>query len=353
MRFPGAMPGVGNGVGVIEKDDQGQHCAVIAESVASGWNTWDLSSNTQLPPRWTEDVTAIDESALRSRVLDAARQLKADVLLNLVEANQIAPSVASIAGSLPKMAANWKKIREVLRTASGAYLAWKFGISPILSDIMSIQRFWPKLKASVKRHGDMELSRFSAQAVTKMSLVSNPYVSYYPIGGVDCLAQTWQGRVLKTPQIRYVLVVKPTTKYHSSVFKTADAVMSRFSTSPASLAWELVPFSFVVDWFVDVRGALSAVDNLLGYSPYEIHSFTRSHSYAVAADATLDVKSPCGGVLNRFSCTVECNHYDRSLASGSAMPNWTPRFGKNQAAISVALITQALARTGTNRVIKR
>lgn len=36
-------------------------------------------------------------------------------------------------------------------------------------------------------------------------------------------------------------------------------------TNPAELAWELLPFSFVVDWFVPVGSFLSSLDALLGY----------------------------------------------------------------------------------------
>jgi hypothetical protein len=37
-------------------------------------------------------------------------------------------------------------------------------------------------------------------------------------------------------------------------------------TNPAALAWELVPFSFVADWFVPVGDYLNCLDAALGYS---------------------------------------------------------------------------------------
>lgn len=349
-KFPASF-GYGIGYGYVDKADQGQNWAINAMS-SLGSHQWDVSSNTTLPPYWSVDMGSINESVIKNDLLERANQLKADVLLNIVEANQIVPSITSLANSLPSMAANWKSIRKVIRTAAGSYLAWKFGVSPILSDIMAIQRHMPRLKEAIKRHGEQAKSRFSTKVVVSMSLSPSPYANgYYPIGGVNCLKWYWQGRVLETPHVRYVLVVKPSTKYHTDFFKRADYFASRFSTSPASLAWELVPFSFVLDWFVDLRGTLGMLDKLIGVEPYEVVSFTKSFSYATATDVFLDVNSPCGGSLGSISSTHECKHYERSLVSGSALPNWKPRFGKNQAAISAALISQALSGTRSKRVI--
>jgi hypothetical protein len=149
---------------------------------------------------------------------------------------------------------------------------------------------------------------------------------------------------VEPPEVRYVLVVRPKIKYSLAFFQKADFVLSRFASSPASLAWEKIPFSFVIDWFVDVRGALNGLDNLLGTSPWEVVSFTRSFSYGLRTQATCKTFSPCDSsvLMDFLTATAEYKSYERSLASGGPMPIWSPRFGKSQAAISAALITQAL-----------
>jgi hypothetical protein len=303
---------------------------------------WDVTLSNTLPPRWAIG-TPPDESQAKNILLDRASQLKADVLLNVVEANQIWPSVRSLSESLPKMAAHWWELRKVLKTASAAFLAWKFGVSPILSDVMKVTRGLEKLKSEVQRHADGEKIRFSMALPVNFVHSSGSYIqgtlNGYPSYKLSC-----QGRQLDPGTIRYVLVVKPKTKYHTSFFQKADFAMSRFASSPASLAWELVPFSFVIDWFVDLRGALNKLDNVLGTVPYEVVSFTRSFSYGLGEDHFLETMSPCnGGTINSFkSAVVECKHYERSNVSGGNSVSWQPRFGKNQAAISAALITQAL-----------
>jgi hypothetical protein len=50
---------------------------------------------------------------------------------------------------------------------------------------------------------------------------------------------------------------------------TADITPSKFQFQPARTAWELVPFSFVLDWFVDVGAALEAQTFLFLANGYE------------------------------------------------------------------------------------
>lgn len=311
-----------------------------------GWNT----ANNLVPPFWSIANTSINENILKENAIEKARQLKADVLLNLVEANQAWPAVRSLATSLPVMARNWKNMRQLVKTASGSYLAWKFGVSPILQDMMAIHRYLPKLRDDIKRHGDREAQRFSSQGEMPMSfsyIDPAPYV----LNGYECAKWIASGRVLKAPTVRYVLVVKPTTKYHTEFFKNLDGFMSRFATSPASLAWEKIPFSFVVDWFVDLRGVLRTLDNLVGFNPFTVVSFTRSYGYHVNTDASYPLRTACGGGLTSggHAFSSEYKHYERTLVSmGPSAPEWKVRFGKNQAGISAALISQQLSKTAAS-----
>lgn len=54
--------------------------------------------------------------------------------------------------------------------------------------------------------------------------------------------------------------------FHPSSFDYLHIPAALGLTNPASVAWELVPFSFVVDWFAPVGDWLNALDATLGYS---------------------------------------------------------------------------------------
>jgi hypothetical protein len=156
-----------------------------------------------------------------------------------------------------------------------------------------------------------------------------------------------QGLCTGDPSVRYVLVVKPVVKYRSQIFSAIDAFLSRFATSPASLAWEKVPFSFVVDWFVDLRGVMRTLDTAVGFEPYQVISFTRSLNYTLETSRFWETYSPCSGgaLFNVRVGTAVYRNYERSIVSlGANAPTWKPRLGKNQMAILAALITQQLTK---------
>jgi hypothetical protein len=316
------------------------------------WNTGATSGN---PPTWAVgSLSNSDELRLREDVFERARGLKADGLLNLVEANQIWPSIVSLATCIPNIRDNWGQLRKVIRTASSGYLAWKFGVSPILSDLMSVHRYLPHMRDDMERWHKGEKYRYSASAPLSTNFGDgNDYIGNF--GSVIIDRRQSFGQVISPPSVRYVLVVKPRVKYHTSLFASMDAFMSRFASSPASLAWEKIPFSFVVDWFVDLRGVLRKIDETLGFEPFEIVGCTRSLSYHLATRRNWWTGSPCGGttLFDVDVGSVEYKHYERSLVSvGASKPTWTPRFGKNQAGISAALISQRLT-ASANRVARR
>lgn len=345
--YPTTTPA--NGMATYGGSGGGVNPLLLAYNHMAPLRAFDVSSNA-LPPGWTMDMTGINEAAMKQQVIQFSRQLKADVLLNLVEANQVWPSIRSLTLALPAMARHWKELRRLIKVASGSYLAWKFGVSPILQDLMNIHRYLPRLVSDLRRHDSGDKSRFSiyASPVAKFSYTPTSQV----LNGIETYRFDRQGRLTSSPVIRYVLVVKPKTSYGSSFFSKLDFMMSRFASSPASLAWELVPFSFVIDWFVDLRGVLGLIDNAIGYSPYQVVSFTRSFSYSCASDGIATRKHICSGAqMSRGSeGTCEYKHYERSLVPylGSSLA-WNPRFGKNQAGISAALIAQQLTRLGAKR----
>lgn len=315
-------------------------------------NTWDLGPNMSpgLPTGWSMSIPSFNETVIINDLIERANQLKADVLLNLVEANQIWPSLKSLSTALPNMARSWNKIRKLIRTSSGSYLAWKFGISPLLSDLSAIAKFAPDMKRQFDRYVNQEPSRYSKFVPGNLSFSKAGSTTYANGRAVD--VQSYQGLATSQPGYRYVLVAKPTAHYSSKFFQEFDFAMRRFSSSPASLAWERIPFSFVADWFVDIRGALSAIDRSLGFKPYEIVSLTRSFGYSMSTMAFRDFNSPCNGAKVGLGHVATCTfkHYERSvLPMPGLFPAWKGRFGKSQAGITAALIGQKLSQLPSKR----
>lgn len=343
--------------------DAGANWLSLLNSLTQDFQGWNVSSDVGFPLGVNMSTGSINEAALKEDCLERARELKADVLLNIVEAPQLYNSIGSLARSLVNYKKHWKKFRvgladsirkgafnrssrRVVRDVSGNYLAYKFGVSPLISDAENVYRFLPKMAAELKSHAERDTLRYSAYAQIPLAAPDESVVKQ-SINGYSTRLLTRQTVPRRVPTIRYVLVVKPNLKYKTALFNRLQQCIDRFSSTPASLAWEKIPFSFVVDWFVDLRGALRAIDASIGYSPYEVVSFTRSFSYELLVNTQLSVRSPCTGAVldERPAGSFEYKHYERSLVPITDYSvSWKPRFGKSQAATTAALVTQHLSK---------
>jgi hypothetical protein len=92
---------------------------------------------------------------------------------------------------------------------------------------------------------------------------------------------------------------------------------------PLLTAWELTPFSFVFDWFVDIGGFLESLSALEGYVVLAGYS---SHVEAITGDAVFSGTSAVRAVSDPPKSRIAWRHYRRDTWDGSAlvitMPLW-------------------------------
>lgn len=144
-----------------------------------------------------------------------------------------------------------KSWREFISGVSEARLEYQYGLKPLMSDVYGVLHQDPLMTSE----GTMQI-RGSAGDLT-----------YKP---TRALINSSVGNVnFYLTEVRYLTKVK----YQIAV-RTANQDTSRWtSMNPASILWELMPYSFVVDWFYDVGGYLRSVETgLLNRS-----NFVRGH----------------------------------------------------------------------------
>jgi len=298
---------------------------------------------------------------------EKAKQLKADMLLNLIEGSQTYGNIRTAANAFDDLAArlggvdgkDFKQMskrfmhkgwRSALRKGGGAmssmYLAWMFGFKPLISDIKACGKSFETLRRDIDRWRTKGIARYSATSTIKMIIDPQQEWSLGSVPGVTypLRRDRYEVTAAKHPTIRYVLRVRPTETVCRALLGQIDYVLERYASTLATMAWELVPYSFVVYWFVDMRGLLRAIDDALGVTPYEVISFPRSYSYVTQTAVHGSYYSPCtetllGGPYELAHCNY--SHYERRLAlvdTHKVVPKL--RFGKTQAAELAALIVQ-------------
>ncbi len=139
----------------------------------------------------------------------------------------------------------------------------------------------------------------------------------------------------------------------SQVFDAA-----RFSSlNPASIAWELLPYSFVVDWFCDVGGYLRNLETALLYGgrfrngyKTELAVFEGSFFQNVDYDYYGVVPGGFQEVRGQFSGS----HIKRSLLGEYPHPNrpsFQARLGSSRLLSAAALLGQQLGHTPRSKVV--
>jgi hypothetical protein len=134
--------------------------------------------------------------------------------------------------------------------------------------------------------------------------------------------------------------------------KKLDYLLERFVASgPVSLAWELVPFSFVLDWFVDLSAVIGAVDNFLKGSPKGIYDCWWSEKSVFTCDIVHKDKRMPNHWVSRTHDGVtiadnDISYYRRFYLNPVTTIGLSSRFGKKQAAYSAALLYQLVANLG-------
>lgn len=142
---------------------------------------------------------------------------------------------------------NWETV------LSDAWLAGRYGFRPILYDIRDISR----LVDSISGRGERQRLRSSRTGVS----VTGEWAEYS-----EASSSFWTNNIVYRDQMYYDI------SYRGSV--TADIFISSVDNNLAVTGWELIPFSFVVDWFVTVGKALAATEFLL-----KAGAWTASYGY--------------------------------------------------------------------------
>lgn len=283
-------------------------------------------------------------------------QLKSGLIGSTGFIKQIAELVTSASKLPPKVLKSLSK--KSLRALANEHLAWSFGYLPLASDLAKTQRglkALPKILKSLKggvrvvtktakTEGDLTFD-FSGLAGYSSTPPSTPNATYWhPFinnGAKPYMVAGVTGRTTRT--------------YQTEGFQALDTVLSKWlSTGPVSLAWELVPFSFVLDWFVDLRPVLDSLDNTFTGSQTSIDYgwFTEKRGYDIQyVKHRATALSTSGNItIHDWPQDGEIIGYTRSqyyrrrvLLDVKPTVTSSNRFGKKQGLLSLALFYQNVA----------
>jgi hypothetical protein len=339
------------------------------------WLVYGVSAPVTIPRPSTNSVrfTPVgDQDSLVRDTVDAfySRNIT-DNLLNTIEAPQLANSLSSMKSTLSAVRSrilrdgllkSWQGLRNYYshdrlnrmlgsfgragRSAAGLYLLWNFGLAPLISDMRKIERECKRLKADIKREISKKRDKLSSvhrQVGYDYSYIDGDGhdVSYLDVSGLRYSVKLNQEKSKRICTVRGHYGID----YDNPTFRQLDYLLGKFGvTGPASLVWELIPYSFVVDWFLDLRHITNVLDNLLTGSTKRIVDICISDKIVYTESGLLNPSgySPVGKLEDVMSI-VSNSVYTREPIHTYKKVGLSGRFGKKQASLTAALLYQNVA----------
>lgn len=271
-----------------------------------------------------------------NRLLAKVRNSRIDLGVSLGEYRETASFIAS---AMKKTAGSYRQLRRgdvsgALRTltgeknnkwrdipqvASDTWLAYSYGLRPLLKDVYAacelLQKGYqsPIEPIEVRSGYDVEVNA---------SVVTN---SYY--------TSAIRGNISSRGKVRFWV--------NNPLMKTLDEVGM---VNPLSVAWELVPFSFVVDWFVPVGKFITNIVPPQGVSFVDGYISTKANG---GAFNRTDISSPYPGWHTALS-SIEVWKTRTKLSTFPRYSVVVPDISleKSQIASAAALLWQVLAGEG-------
>lgn len=285
-------------------------------------------------------------------VLDLQRSdTKVDLLVNLIEASQLkglvkeAPKLArALLSKLARSSTVLQKVSwrdrfkgqwESTKDASNLFLGYEFGVVPLLSDVMALKREISNATAtvaSIKKRANKPHTwrKTTVQGISSETL--SPYASY-----MWHSQKVWNKQPTTCCSVRYI----DRMKFQDSVISDIGIMARRLGVVPRfEAAWELVPFSFVVDWLFGIGKIAELLDNKISYlNTREILECSVSRAFSYQRSYFSNEYFYPSPYYNGGN--TEVTYYSRDVVtpSGLIIPPGSG-FGKMKAALTGALLRQ-------------
>lgn len=196
-----------------------------------------------------QTATMLASSA--TRILQAARSLKRADFRGFARSLNLSPGDTAIA------ARQFKRVEKtpVDKRLANHWLEYVFGWLPLLSDTHDVAEL---LAESVSAEKEPKGSVTATARLTRSSSFRDP--------------QTGSGHMFADYDARLSVTARIKAQYQLE--SEARSILSKTGISnPLSLAWEMLPFSFVVDWFLPVGQYL---DSLTAFDGFTVKGSTSS-----------------------------------------------------------------------------
>nr|QIS87954.1 MAG: A-protein [Rymill virus] len=272
-----------------------------------------------------------DEDEIQALVTSAFAEINSgewDMLTSLAEAKETVKFIADKLIAAGKLLLKLRhpsnflgKPKDIVEKASSNWLEYRYAIMPLVYEIEDI-----------------------ASALENLGRLYNKVSSKSTSEYEESIDVGWQ-KDFDEVLVSYSVAIK--RRYDPSTVLSATDQMVGFN--PLVTAWELVPFSFVIDWFINVGDLLAATTSIPDYCDQGATlgiNVKRSGSYRTESETSC-------GTVSTHAKLLERSYYRRVIDEGEAgfqfQPNLHWRRYLDAFALSWGQLRQALSSTQSTR----
>lgn len=208
-----------------------------------------------------------------------------------------------------------------LKDPHTAWLAMQYGWRPLISDIYAgIELVNNGLRG---KNALFSVTRTITQSIDKMAFIA---------GGVDTGYNNVSGEAFASCQVKLFGCVTSNVYYAQALGLT----------NPAAVAWELVPYSFVLDWLVPVGNWLQSLDATFGVSFVGGHRTDKvwSEVESTVHPVRNSIDWNFRGHLPRFKQRIVAMSRTAYTQWPWAFPYWVNPLSVSHTASAIALLAQ-------------
>jgi hypothetical protein len=265
-----------------------------------------------------------DETLVTAAANAAIAKVKSSVFDTLTYAAELRKTASMVANNWDRIndfamraarrARNFRRNpKDVIRAFSGYWLEYRYGWRPAYNETLDAIK---ALESTIQGHDILD-----GKSMLTESLSDSGTRTEVSASGTATITTTITGS-RKYCGMAYARVLSPD--------------LSRFGLDPFITAYELIPYSFMVDRFIDIGTWLQAVSPFSGAKLLGSAVGVRD-SYTMETTWNKIYSGAYSGSLNGIKTTVEVESYDR-FPHGSDLPGWNPRITLATVVDIVALV---------------
>lgn len=293
-------------------------------------------------------VTGIEDAKQRTlaKALAAAAESDAQLLVTIAEAEKTLDSAVRLATLLPRfntwIRKNGRKVitpKGILRLAgslAGQWLEYRYGFMQLYYDYKSYMTAYGK-------NGNARRMRFVSEETIKSPQTIAPVTST----NAYHFEQQYRYRNRRT-KVSSGCLVQHTDPY-DHLYHRGDVGIDRLG----SAVWELVPFSFILDWFVDASTRISAHEGRMDQRVLCKWTTVRSDAIGYYAVHRQGRNYSSGGYqyVGQYASTYGCIERIRTVKrepdlSLSALPQFKVKLNWEKFTDLASLLTQTISNIG-------